>query len=353
MVSTSALGRLPRVRERSSPKTDDGLPEELLRRAIEARRSGAALAGATGGAALTPAAEAITRLAAGTTTIVMDAAAGDETAAIDARALTAGAAVVLSNKAPLALPTSNPLATELWGAAGPSGSVRYEATCGAGLPVVSTLRSLLDTGDETIEIQGVLSGTLATIFAEVADGQPFATAVRGAKEQGFTEPDPRDDLSGLDVARKALILARTIGRPVDLTDIAVESLVPSALADVTIDEFLDRIETLNEDVASRAAAAKQQGRVLKYVATVAPTGSLSVGVRDVPATGVLGSIHGPENVVSIRTRRYDAHPLTVVGPGAGPAVTAAGMLGDALALAAGSFGSRGQQTVGSPPWPAA
>ena len=161
----------------------------------------------------------------------MDAAAGDETAPLDARALASGAGVVLSNKAPLALPLQNPLAAELWATAGPRGHLRYEATCGAGLPVISTLRSLLDSGDEPIEIVGALSGTLGAIFTDLGNRAELLQAVRSAKANGFTEPDPRDDLSGLDVARKALILARTIGRQVNLDEIAVENLVPEALQD--------------------------------------------------------------------------------------------------------------------------
>ncbi len=310
-----------------------GLTAARLLSAVEGRRAGRGLAELAGGA-LAPPAEAITRLAAGGPTIVLDAAAGEETAPFLARALGAGAGVVLSNKAALALPFANPLAAELWAAAGPGGRLRYEATCGAGLPVISTLRGLLDTGDEPIEILGALSGTLGAIFADVAAGTPFSAAVRSAKERGYTEPDPRDDLSGLDVARKALILARTLGRRIDLAEIAVESLVPPHLADVPVPDFLDRVAELDASLAERAATAKANGASLKYVATVRPEGALAVGVREVPGSGVLGALQGPENVVSIRTRRYDEYPLTVVGPGAGAAVTAAGMLADALALGA-------------------
>jgi len=309
-----------------------GQPDERLIAAVEGRRTGRGLADLAGGA-LVPPEEAVARLAAEGHVIVLDAAAGEQTAPIDARALAYGDGVVLSNKAPLALPFRNPLAAELWDAAGPRGRLRYEATCGAGLPVISTLRGLLDTGDEILEIVGALSGTLGAIFSDVAAGQLFSTAVRHAKERGYTEPDPRDDLSGLDVARKALILARTIGRRVDLAEIAVESLVPPHLQDVATDEFLARVGEGDADLAARAAAAEKNGASLKYVATVTPDGPLAVGVREIPAGGVLGALQGPENVVSIRTRRYDAYPLIVVGPGAGAAVTAAGMLADALALA--------------------
>ena len=209
----------------------DGLGDELLHGLVRSRRAGQALREAAAGRELVEPPEAIALLINQGPVIVMDAAAGDETAPLDARALASGAGVVLSNKAPLALPLHNPLAAELWATAGPRGHLRYEATCGAGLPVISTLRSLLDSGDEPIEIVGALSGTLGAIFTDLGNRASFSQAVRSAKANGFTEPDPRDDLSGLDVARKALILARTIGRQVNLEEIAVENLVPEALQD--------------------------------------------------------------------------------------------------------------------------
>jgi homoserine dehydrogenase len=316
------------------PGGEPGLPEGLLREVVSGRRGGQGLRQAAAGRTLIPPAEAITRLVSVGPTVVLDAAAGDETAPILARALASGAGVVLSNKAPLALPLANPVAAELWAAAGPRGHLRYEATCGAGLPVISTLRTLLETGDDVVEIQGALSGTLGAIFGDLAAGLPFSAAVRSAKERGYTEPDPRDDLSGLDVARKALILARTMGRRVDLADIAVEGLVPDALAGVSVEAFLARANEADASIAARVTAANANGNALKYVAAVPAEGAISVGPREAPRSGVLGALQGPENVVAFRTRRYDAYPLTVAGPGAGAAVTAAGMLGDALEVGA-------------------
>ncbi len=312
----------------------DGLADDLLHGLVHSRRVGQALREAAAGRELVEAPEAIAMLINEGPVIVMDAAAGDETAPLDARALASGAGVVLSNKAPLALSLDNPLAAELWGAAGPRGHLRYEATCGAGLPVISTLRTLLDTGDEPLEIVGALSGTLGAIFTDLGNGACFSEAVRAAKAKGFTEPDPRDDLSGLDVARKALILARTIGRRVNLDEIAVENLVPEAMRAIGAPEFLDRIDDLDAEWARRADAARSAGGTLKYVATVPTDGPITVGVRQVSASNLLGALQGPENVVVIRTSRYGANPLTIVGPGAGAAVTAAGMTGDLLALGA-------------------
>src|SRR5918997_4718229 len=151
-----------------------------------------------------------------------------------------------------------------WPTAGPRGHLRYEATCGPGLPVISTLRSLLDSGDEPIEIVGALSGTLGAIFTDLGNRASFSQAVRAAKVNGFTEPDPRDDLSGLDVARKALILARTIGRRVNLDDVAVENLVPEAMRAVAVPEFLDRVDELDAEWTRRTDAARAAGATLKY-----------------------------------------------------------------------------------------
>jgi homoserine dehydrogenase len=312
---------------------DGGFDERYLRGAVASRRSGAALDET--GAMLAEPLPAIERVAERGSVVVMDAAAGDAPAVLDAHALALGGGVVLSNKAPLALPVGSPDGDALWAAAGPNGRLRYEATCGAGLPVISTLRSLLDTGDEIVEITGTVSGTLGAIFSDVAKESPFSAAVRSAKERGYTEPDPRDDLSGLDVARKALILARTLGRQDDLSDIEVESLVPNELRDVGVDEFLDRVSMLDDEIGRRAAVAAAGGRTLKYVMSVKPDGPIAVGLRAVDRRTVLGALQGPENVITFRTERYDAYPLNVAGPGAGAAVTAAGMVADMLALAMG------------------
>jgi homoserine dehydrogenase len=266
--------------------------------------------------------------------ILLDAAAGDQTADVDVQALALGGGVVLSNKAPLALPASDPRTAKLWDQAVTTGRLRYEATCGAGLPVISTLRSLLDTGDEVLEISGTLSGTFGAIFSAVGSGVPFSQAVREARAQGYTEPDPRDDLSGLDVARKGLILSRSMGMTTDLDEIDVHSLVPKHLDDVSIDEFLDRLQDQDFAIGRQAEESLLTDTALKYVMHLKAGEGVTVGLRQVPKSTVLGALQGPENIVSFRTRRYDQYPCVVSGPGAGAAVTAAGMLADTLALAA-------------------
>lgn len=312
---------------------DNRLSDDLVRLVLSARRDGTPLRELGGGqATLQPPQAVLERFATAVTTVVLDAAAGEETGALDARALELGASVVLSNKAPLTMPLADAISAALWNAAGFGGRLRYEATCGAGLPVIATLRSLLDTGDQIREIRGMLSGTLGAIFSDVAGGALFSDAVRTANERGYTEPDPRDDLSGLDVARKALILARTIGRRVDLDEIEVESLVPEHLRDVSLQAFLAQVTDADAAMADRGARARSGGKVLKYVATVTPDAPLAVGVQAIESVGVLGTLQGPENIISIRTDRYDAYSLNVTGPGAGAEVTAAGMLADALEL---------------------
>jgi homoserine dehydrogenase len=307
---------------------DDGLEEPWLQALVHGRQTGEA--GLNGEVSLV---DALPSIAGSGPTIVFDAAAGEATADIDEAALKSGAGVVLSNKAPLALPLADPRSQVMWSHTGSRGRLMYEATCGAGLPVISTLQSLIDTGDEILEISGTVSGTLGAIFSSVATGTPFSTAVRDALAQGYTEPDPRDDLSGLDVARKGLILARTMGQEMDLDDIDVTSLVPKELAGVSVDEFLERIESEDHSIRLKSSDAISADGTLKYLLRWIPDGGVSVGLGTVPRETVLGALQGPENIVSFRTRRYDQYPCVISGPGAGAEVTAAGMVSDMLHLA--------------------
>jgi homoserine dehydrogenase len=315
----------------------DGFSDEQLREIVRRRRAGEEFREISNyvGATCLPRAEFELSRLGDPHPIVMDAAAGAASATIAASGVASGGAAVFSNKAPFS--ETGATSNALWEGTA-AGSVRYETTCGAGLPVISTIKSLLATGDRVIEIVGCLSGTLGAIFSDVAAGKPFSKAIVAAKEAGYTEPDPRDDLSGLDVARKALILARTIGRPVNLSDIAVESLVPQALADCSVATFLERIADYDGAIAERQARAAAGGATLKYIATVPADGPIKVGVDAVPTTTVLGALQGPENIISIRTERYDRYPLTISGPGAGAAVTAAGMIADMLELVRSGYG---------------
>ena len=207
----------------------------------------------------------------------------------------------------------------------------YEATVGAGLPIIQTVRDLRETGDRIQRIEGVLSGTLSYLF-NVWDGeQPFSALVREAKAQGFTEPDPRDDLSGTDVARKMIILAREMGLDLELGDVALEGLVPESLQSGGAEEFLERVPQVDAAMRERFQAARDRDRVLRYVGRLdADTRRATVGLVELDRSHLFANISLTDNIVSFTTSRYDRNPLVVRGPGAGPAVTAGGVFADLL-----------------------
>ncbi|HQX78154.1 MAG TPA: bifunctional aspartate kinase/homoserine dehydrogenase I [Steroidobacteraceae bacterium] len=210
----------------------------------------------------------------------------------------------------------------------------YETTVGAGLPIVQTLRDLRDTGDGVRCIEGIFSGTLAWLF-NVYDGSvPFSQIVADAKQRGYTEPDPRDDLSGTDVARKLIILGRELGLGLELADVKVESLVPNGLERGTIDEFMQRLPASDAAMQARFAAAKARGKVLRYVGRLTAEGEATVGVVEVEGRHAFANIALTDNIVRFATARYSANPLIVQGPGAGPEVTAGGVFADLLRLSA-------------------
>ena len=210
----------------------------------------------------------------------------------------------------------------------------YEATVGAGLPVIHTLRDLRETGDEIRRIDGIFSGTLAYLFNVYDGATSFSQIVREARARGFTEPDPRDDLSGQDVARKLIILGREMGLELELKDVRVESLVPAELAHGPIEEFMIELPRYDGAMAARLAAARERGKVLRYTGTLTAAGEATVGLRELEAQHPFANIALTDNVVRFATRRYCDNPLIVQGPGAGPEVTAGGVFADLLRLAA-------------------
>jgi bifunctional aspartokinase / homoserine dehydrogenase 1 len=218
-----------------------------------------------------------------------------------------------------------------------SRSYLYETTCGASLPVIETLKNLILTGDEIIRIEGSLSGTLGFLCDALQKNMTLSEAVRLAKEKGLTEPHPRDDLSGLDVARKALILARELGASLEVDDIVREPFVPqAALSEDNVDVFLGSLSALDEPFRKRVQALHSDGKVLRYLARIereAGTWSLRVGPIGVDAVHPAASLRGEEAFVAFTTRRYHEYPLVVRGAGAGGDVTAAGVLADILRLA--------------------
>ncbi len=209
----------------------------------------------------------------------------------------------------------------------------YETTVGAALPIITTLCDLIQTGDEVHSVQGILSGTLAYLF-NVYDGtRPFSDIVREARENGYTEPDPRDDLSGMDVARKLTILARELGESIEIGNFPVQNLVPEALRECSIDEFLARLPEHDGEIDALYRDAVKQGKRLRYVARLDAGGNASVGLEAVDTNHPFSNINLTDNIVQFESDRYSANPLVVQGPGAGPEVTAAGVFADLLRLA--------------------
>jgi bifunctional aspartokinase / homoserine dehydrogenase 1 len=210
----------------------------------------------------------------------------------------------------------------------------YETTVGAGLPIVQTLRDLRETGDEIRSVEGIFSGTLAYLFNTYDGRTPFSQIVLDARQRGYTEPDPRDDLSGMDVARKLIILGREMGLDLELADVKVESLIPAGLETGSIEDFLTRLPQHDADMKSRLQNARARGQVLRYVGRLTADGQATVGVVELGSRHAFANIALTDNVVRFATRRYCDNPLIVQGPGAGPEVTAGGIFSDLLRLSA-------------------
>jgi len=210
----------------------------------------------------------------------------------------------------------------------------YEATVGAGLPVIQTLRDLRGTGDDITQIEGIFSGTLAYLFNVFDGSESFSSIVRAAKAKGYTEPDPRDDLSGVDVARKLIILGREMGLTLEISDVQVEGLVPQTLTQCSVEEFMARLPESDAAMAAALADARKMNQVLRYVGRIDAGGKATVGLMRLDAKHPFANIALTDNVVRFATRRYCDNPLIVQGPGAGPEVTAAGVFSDLLRLSA-------------------
>ena len=266
--------------------------------------------------------------------VILDCSASDDVAEQYPRWLAAGIHVVTPNKRA----NSGPLARfdAVQAARRAAGShYLYEATVGAGLPIIQTLRDLRETGDEIRRIEGILSGTLAYLFNVWDGSRPFSAVVRDAKANGYTEPDPRDDLSGTDVARKLVILGREMGLRLELAGVDLEGLIPASLGGCDVDEFMARLPELDAPMLARLTVATARGAVLRYVAALdAASGRATVGLVELERSHPFANINLTDNVVRFVTSRYDRNPLVVQGPGAGPAVTAGGVFADLLRVCA-------------------
>lgn len=208
----------------------------------------------------------------------------------------------------------------------------YETNVGAGLPVINTLNDLLLSGDRVIRIEGVLSGTLNFIFSAFTDGTKFSEVVREAKAKGYTEPDPRDDLSGTDVARKILILSRETGLPLDLSQVEIQNLVPAdCRSDMTVESFFKQLAQHDGEFEKLRAEASAKNEKLRYKA-ILEDGKVTVGLGSVDAQHPFYSLSGSDNIILLTTERYHDRPMVIRGPGAGAAVTAAGVFADIIRI---------------------
>ncbi|KAK7931380.1 Homoserine dehydrogenase [Apiospora marii] len=250
--------------------------------------------------------------------------------------LSRGISIVTPNKK--AFSGSYTLWQNIFTAATTSGAkVYHESSVGAGLPVISTLKDLVDTGDEVTKIEGVFSGTMSFLFNSFAplegSGGKWSEEVKKAKELGYTEPDPRDDLNGLDVARKLTILARLAGLPVESpTSFPVQSLIPKELESVASgDEFLQKLPEFDSQMEETKAAAQNQGKVVRFVGSIdVATKSVKVGLEMFDRSHPIAALKGSDNIISFYTKRYGSNPLIIQGAGAGGDVTAMGVTSDLL-----------------------
>ena len=207
---------------------------------------------------------------------------------------------------------------------------KYETNVGAGLPIIETLQILINTGDTVEKIEGIISGTLSYLFSQFDGSIPFSELVKSARESGYTEPDPRDDLNGVDVGRKILILARETGAKLELEDVSIQSLIPENMDPTfSIDEFLEQLSKYDDQFLSMYASASQKDKVLRYIATWDGQNA-TVKLKAVGMENPFYHQNGRENFIVFTTKRYKDTPMIIKGHGAGAEVTAAGVLGDIL-----------------------
>jgi len=264
--------------------------------------------------------------------VVVDASAADGTGAILLQALERGSAAVTANKKPMADRQS------IWdGLHAPAHRhrLRYECTVGAATPFVAAVARVVASGDPVRKAVGSFSGTLGFVVSALEAGVPYSEAVRDAVQRGYTEPDPRDDLGGVDVARKALILARMLGRQDELADVHVEPLYDAAAhAALPVPAFLAALASQDQLYADKVAAARSSGQCLRYVASIDPAGGpITVGLQALPSDSSLSCLQGTGNLLELHTDLYSPQPLVVQGAGAGGQVTAAGILADMIEVA--------------------
>ncbi|KAI9151896.1 Homoserine dehydrogenase [Paramyrothecium foliicola] len=268
--------------------------------------------------------------------VLVDNTSSQDVAELYPQALSRGVSIVTPNKK--AFSGSYQLWQDIFSAAATSGAkVYHESSVGAGLPVISTLKDLVDTGDKVTKIEGVFSGTMSFLFNSFAptegQGGKWSEEVKKAKSLGYTEPDPRDDLNGLDVARKLTILARLAGLPVESpTSFPVQSLIPKELESCASgDEFLEKLPAFDQQMEATKTEAEKAGKVVRFVGSIdVGANSVKVGLETFDRSHPIAALKGSDNIISFYTERYGSNPLIIQGAGAGGEVTAMGVTSDLI-----------------------
>lgn len=263
--------------------------------------------------------------------VFVDCTASADVAALYKDFFTHGISVVAANK--IAASSDYDNYRNLKDTARKSG-VKYlfETNVGAGLPIIGTINDLCNSGDRVLKMEAVLSGTLNFIFNTISKDIPFSKAVKMAKEQGFSEPDPRIDLSGKDVIRKLVILSREAGYKVDQEDVKADLFIPSSFFDCTLDEFWEKLPSLDEGFEAGRQRLEAEGKRWRFVATN-DNGACSVSLREIPRQHSFYVLDGSNNIILLTTERYNLHPMLIQGYGAGADVTAAGVFADIMSIA--------------------
>lgn len=303
---------------------EQGLSAAELQEIADAKAAGAGFPRVE--AAYQPDLSAIVDIAGTDDCIVADVTASDATVPALQFALGRGYGAATANKVPLVGPQA------VFDALTGSKLFRYETTVGSAVPVIEATRGLVCAADRVNVVRGVLSGTLGFICTGLQAGQPLSALVHEAMRRGYTEPDPRIDLGGMDVARKALIIARTLGWRLELSDVQVRGVLPPEYAALPLADCLARLPELDAHFAAVVAGAAADGKVIRFVAEL-QDGHAAVGLQAVPADSALGQLRGNDNLVAFHTRYYPDTPLVLQGRGAGVDAAAAGVHADIVALA--------------------
>lgn len=263
--------------------------------------------------------------------VFIDCTANDDVATVYQQVLDSNISIVAANKAAASSNFSS--YKQLKDTAVRKG-IKYffETNVGAGLPIISTIKDLINSGDQILKIEAVLSGTLNFIFNTISKDIPLSRAIQMAKEAGYSEPDPRIDLSGKDVTRKLLILAREAGYPLEAADVNVEKFIPESLFQGTMDEFWSGVKQLDEAFETRRAQLEAEHKKWRFIATFEP-GKPTISLREVEANSPFYDLEGSNNIVLFTTERYNEYPMQIKGYGAGAGVTAAGVFADIIRIA--------------------